>query len=264
MITYVDKSGETRRLGLIPTPPERRLAAARATIEPIPESNWREIDRRALFDRLNAWVYQFNCNGCVGFSAAEAFSKLRPLNGQPFELLSGAFIYSLINGGRDQGAMILDALDALETVGACLETSCPLDDAHRNIFRKNTKQHDAEAARFKLSKGYAVDSAAEAVAVLERGGILQFGVHVGGNFDPDEEGVIPFSRGPANHSVHGDGLRQTKSHGWCIDLANTWKGWGDKGRGLWPIEYLEETGYQEMFAHLGATDDPEDASEPPT
>lgn len=261
---HFDPFGRGYQLGLVPTPAERRACANVAAFSAIPESDWRPINRRALFAGLNSQLPQRSTNGCVGFSAACAASKLRILRGQPFRKLSGAYLYSLINDNRDQGAMIIEALAALESFGVCPEDDCPLDDRKQNIWRKNTTQHDAAAAGFK-AKGIRVDSAELAVAVLLRGGILEFGVKVGRSFSQlNAEGVLGFDSGYANHAVHADGLVKTPSGRWCLDMENTWGyQWGDNGRGLFPVDRLEDVGYQECFGIIDMVDDPSDAHDPP-
>lgn len=257
MSTHTDHIGQPRNLGLVPTPAKRRARCAKSPFPTVPESDWREVDRRKYFGAATV-TDQKQTSGCVGFSGAAALSKLRAMRGQPFVPLSGPYLYSLVNGGRDQGAMILDALEALEKYGCATAEQCPLP----NIYRTQTQRFDEHARNFRLSKGVSVESAAEAAAVILHGGVLQFGVRVGRNFERfDPRYVAAFERGSANHAVHADGLTHDVKHGWCFDVQNTWSTkWGDDGRFLWPIEYFDRTGYQEAFAHVAAIDTPGDGS----
>lgn len=255
-----EHNGREYRLGLIPTPPERRLLCADFPFEPIPEKDWRPVNRRKLFRSMKTMNNQRSTSGCVGFSTACGGSKARFLSGQPFVHLSGPFIYSLVNGGRDQGAMIIDALEAFLKYGCCSTDSLPLDSGKRNIYRSASKQFDGEAKRRLLEIGFKVDNAAQAMTVLQRGGILEFGVKVGNRFSSlDSEGIAGFDSGYANHAVHGDGCYLSPKRGWCIDSENTWGyEWGDDGRFRFTVDDLDRVGYQECFGMFGFIDDPED------
>lgn len=252
-------------LGLVPTTPEKRALCAATPLKTLPEIEWHAVNRRAYFKQLKTNNNQKSTSGCVGFSAAHLASKVRHVAGQPYVKLSGPFVYGLINGGRDQGAMIYDALDALTNYGACTDASLPLDANYKNIYRSAGKPFDDEAARFKLSMGVRIESAEEAATVILKGGMIQFGVKVGNNFSNlDGDGVCGWSSGYANHSVGADGLVHTDKHGWCLDVENTWGyDWGDDGRFLFPLDWLEKVGYQECFAHIASVDDPADDFTPP-
>lgn len=261
---FVDHNGNTFRTGFQPTPAETKSLFAASALPAVPEAEWREIDRRKAFYDLNWYPDQRQCNGCTGFSSAMTASKARVLAGQPAVKLSGAYLYSLINGGRDQGSNIGDALQALKTNGACPEEICDIHKGYDCIYRKTTKQFDAEAARFKVEKSFTVDSVEQAVAVIQRGGVLEFAVKVGRNFGRiDSEGVSAFDAGTSNHAVHADGLRKTNSHGWCLDCQTWTASFGDKSRWLWPLEYIERTGGQEMWGVFALIDDPQDTHDPP-
>mgnify|MGYP000665018113 CR=1 FL=1 len=98
-------------LGLVPTPPEKRALCAATPLKSLPEIEWHAVNRRPYFKSLQTNNNQRSTSGCVGFSAAHLASKVRHIAGQPYVKLSGPFVYGLINGGRDQGAMIYDALE---------------------------------------------------------------------------------------------------------------------------------------------------------
>jgi hypothetical protein len=266
-LIFVDHKGQQFRMGFQPTPPEKRLLFARLSFPILPQAEWTDIDRRAFFHKLLWYPDQRQCNGCTGFSSAMAISKARALAGQPPKKLSGAYLYSLINGGRDSGSNIGDALDAAQKYGVCEEAICDIHKGYDVIYRKATKQFDADAARFKVEPVQCVriESAEEAVTALLRGGILEFAVRAGGSFGRlDDEGVSAFSSGFSNHAVHADGLKKTNKHGWCID-AQTWTpDFADRSRWLWPLDYLDKTGGQEMWAVFGTIDDPQDTHDPPT
>ncbi len=255
---------EEFKLGLIPTPPARRKLFAPSPFKPLPQSEWRDVDRRQFFHDLKWYPDQRQCNGCVGFSSAMAISKARVITGQPPVKLSGAYLYSLINGGRDQGAMIADGLDAAREYGCATEASCPIAGTYDYIKRQNTKQFDAEAARFKAF-GAPIDTAEEAVAAILAGAVLEYGVCVvPGKFGQlDAEGARYFQPGGANHAVHADGLKKLPSGRWALDSQTWTPNFADRSRWYEPLDFIDKTGYQEMWAVWAAIDDPADVFTPP-
>lgn len=262
---YYDVNGRQFRLGLLPTPEETRKLFQVSSFPTLPESEWEEISRRELFHKLGWYPDQINTSGCTGFSSDMCASKARVLAGQPAIKLSGAYTYSRINGGQDAGSNIGDALGSLMNNGSPSEASCDVHENRNYIYRKNTVQFDEEASRFKLEVGFAVNSVEQAVAAIQRGGILEFALRAGGKFGRlNSEGVSAFVPGGANHAVHADGLKKTNSHGWCLDCQTWTEDFADRSRWLWPIEYLEMTKYQEMWAVFGMIDDPQDSHDPPS
>lgn len=81
------------------------------------DSNRRKIEE--IFD-AQIWVHnQYEYSSCTGWGTANALSKSRWLRGITDAIqLSGPFIYSLINGGRDNGSPLEDALVAIQKYGA--------------------------------------------------------------------------------------------------------------------------------------------------
>jgi hypothetical protein len=235
-------------LGLIPCTPEQRNLCGASPFASLPESEWVNLSRRSQFGP-DTITNQKQTSACVGYATAGATSKLRAIRGQPFVKLSGPFIYSLINGGSDSGANIGSALKAVSQFGAPPLADCDLP----NIYRRQTKEFDAEAAKNRVDLGVRIESLEEAATLLLRGGVLVFAVRVGRNFGRlDSDGAAGFDRGTSNHAVHADGIIQHPRHGWCLEGVNSWsQSWGDHGRFLWPLKYFAATGYQDAFGVCG-------------
>ncbi|HKB03896.1 MAG TPA: hypothetical protein VKD90_16865, partial [Gemmataceae bacterium] len=118
---YVDEQGAWYGLGLIPSPEAAKRRVSGVWSGPtIPRSEWRPVDYRpfapAVFDQRAQ-------GSCVGHGGVGVMCTLRALHGQGRERLSPSNLYGQINGGRDRGALVTDALEALRTVGACLEST---------------------------------------------------------------------------------------------------------------------------------------------
>jgi hypothetical protein len=258
--------GRTYHLGCTPTPDSVRKMFSPLGLPSIPESEWLEVNRREEFHRLLWYPDQINTNGCTGFSSAMVVSKARFVTGQPPIKLSGAYAYSLVNNNQDEGSNIGEALQALRRFGCATEASCDIHKSYDWIWRKNTKKLDAEAARFKVSPEGAVTigSAEEAATAIQQGGILEFALRAHRKFGQlNSEGVLTFVAGGANHAVHADGLKKTNTHGWCLDMQTWTPNFADRSRGYWPLEWIDRTGWQDMWAVFGVEDDPEDIHDPP-
>lgn len=250
--------------GFIPTPEETQALFSSPNLPNIPESEWQEINRRAYFHQLGWYPDQIDTSGCTGFSSDMCLAKARAIKGQPPIKMSGAYTYSHINGGRDSGSNIGNALLSLKNNGTVPEEVC---DVHKNrdfIYRQNTKQFDAIASRYKGDYGFKIRTAEEAAIGLQAGGILEFAVKAGRGFGSlDSEGVCSSVTGNANHAVHADGMRKTNGSGWCVDMQTWTARWADRSRALVPLDLLERIGYQEMWLIFSAIDDPQDTHDPP-
>jgi hypothetical protein len=249
--------GELRRLGTPPAPAGKprlfgTFREAGKTTPDVPRSEWRAIDRRKLF----SWRLDQKSHGsCTGFSAAAALAKARVLRGLTLKVLSGAFVYSQINGGQDQGSLISDGLRALKNVGTCLESQGGWDKIWANQYGAEERK---TAARFRIESAYQVTDYKTLVSGLMLGMIPVFAVQVGSNFDPGRDGVCGFERGPGNHAVHADGLAFVGG-GPVLDLPNSWgKVWGDDGRGYVTERHIDGIGYQDCYLVEAPIEDPEE------
>ena len=151
----IDHTGEVRRLGTIPAHASKRFSIwPRANV--IPQADWWEVDRSKVF--TSAWIIdQDGQGGCVGFSAANAFMRARSLANEPLVRLSGEFVYAQINGGRDQGAIIEDAMAILTDMGVATEAEVPLDSKYIN--KNNIPKAAYETAKTRFRAFSAMSSA---------------------------------------------------------------------------------------------------------
>lgn len=251
---YRDHFGYIRQMGLNEvTPDQFMMRAARQSFQAylesigsklIPRDQWKPINRRKELG-VEFILDQRSSSGCSGYSAAHLLMRLRAMRGMTFQKLSGSFIYSQINGNKDNGSVIVEASRILEDYGTCLESEFNFP----NIYNKDVPDSARETAkRFKLFNFLTCDTFDEAGTALQMGFLPEFPVQVGSNFEKFDNGVCGVAKGYGNHAVGADGMDFINNK-WVLDVPNTWgPKWGPFNNGR---AYIAEA----AFGGLGGTDD---------
>lgn len=157
---------------------------------------------------------------CVGFSCAGASARQRWIRGQDAMRLSGSFCYDQINGGQDNGAVIMDALGVMEGTGIPLESAY----SSHPIFR--TGQIPSGAIMFKEDVSITWGSALELATIIVMNILGQ------GPASAGERGFSQFSgdgliyngghgSGNPDHSVYYAGLEWVANQ-LVFPLVNSW------------------------------------------
>lgn len=177
--------------------------------------------------------------------------------------LSDCFLYSLVNSGRDEGAMLADVMLELERSGICLMSTCGQDDIFRN--RYDTRKADEEAKRFRAQECYAIRASNDTEttqrsfwSALCLGFKVGVAVQAGSRFDRlDSNGICGVDGGGGNHAVTSDGIAW--AGGQIVATSeNSWGlGWGANGRMnlIWK-HFVQTCAIHEFYAARSATDDP--------
>jgi hypothetical protein len=236
-------NGQERHLGLRPTPEitKRRFKKARDVIAVIPESQYQEIDSEQFIDHI---LNQSNQSACVAFSGVQSMMIARAREGLPYVELSAGSLYCQINGGRDDGASIGDALTALQQVGVCKASTIP--QLGWKQAARDSSWHK-EAADYKVIEALTCETVEEYLSGIVCGWTGNFGIGVGNKFDTDADGFLPRCDGSGiNHSVCGCGLKKKGSE-WFVIMANSWDvTWGKKGMCYVGLDWLRQP-YQDLF-----------------
>lgn len=206
------------------------------------------------------WFVGQKHSDCNGQAGALALATLRVKVGLPAVKLSGSYLYSQINGGRDQGSMLDDGMAQLEKGGTCRFELCGLDIWHP---RDITPEMHADARRHKAYKCYRVNTEKEMVsALLGHDGVLVVATHVDRDFSElDSQGFVPPSAtGQGNHAERNDDTwYDTRKGCWVFDLPNSWGlRWGVGGRGLHTFKDHFRTTIRNhaFYALIAAKEDP--------
>ena len=255
---YTDHLGVVRKLGMIPADSVAlkkrggmmsfaQLLQSKG-LDLIPESKWVDID--ASHECTKAFTYdQGSTSSCVGASECAAEVKTRSRLGMKFERLSPSFTYAFINGGRDSGAMIIDAMYSAMKNGHCLESEFN----YPKLFRNQIPDSAIQSGLTRQSTlAFPCDTIEEAATAIQMGFVVQHGVMAGGSFGSfDGDGVSRVEGGYANHSVHSFAMKKISGK-WRYHMGNTWGNWGPFGNGTC---YLKAAGLilqGDAFVHVSA------------
>lgn len=254
-VTFYNDGSETKRM----VPEEKQV--------------WRKL-RRVEIEDYSGPVYNLEVPGdnsyvadglgvhnCNGFASAMALSRARVLRGLARVLLSGAYSYSRMNGGRDNGSILEDGMKNMQQYGICPESLVGWDQIYRNQY--DAAKADAEAARYKGFECFAAGTKEGWYSGLAMGYVGVCAVHVGNDFmRMSGEQIAGVDNGPGNHAVLAEGLSW---RGQVVeDGVNSWGlTYGDRGRmGLVWAHHAQTFGYHMHYLIKAGIDDPQ-GEEPP-
>lgn len=252
---WIDIAGRPRPLGCLPR------TAAPGSLWPlfdqrpgarlIPREQWQPVDLSHLVPQI---LDQDGQGACNAFASVQALMVLRAQAGLEHVELSAGNLYGRINGGRDQGSMLADAIRALEVEGVCTAATVP-QLAWRPATWPSTWRE--EARRFRVLEAWDCPSFDHLASAIQFGFAVNLGVLVGSNFETDSDGWVPDRRGGGGgHAMCGVGLaKHPRSGRWGIKVANSWgEGWGQGGFGILPESYFASSPWTDGWAVRGAVD----------
>lgn len=192
-------------------------------------------------------------NSCNGYAGAGAYAKARYLRGYTDgKLFSGAFLYSLINGGRDQGSSLESGLKALQKTGVCEASTVTWDMIYPRMQPANAKTEAAEHLGYKC---YAVQSRQGFRTAVAAGFPVIVAVHAGRNFQRLSNGIAGVDNGPGNHAVHVDDISLIDGKE-CYDMQNSWNlSYGENGRAWLTWDSFEQTFGKHTFYAIPSTEE---------
>jgi len=142
---------------------------------------------------------------CNGHAGAGALSRARVRRGLDYVKLSGAYLYSLINGGRDNGSLLEDGMAAMQSRG--IASAAAVNPSQIYPSKYNKAQADAEAAQYKGFECYAVNTQQGLFSALASGFDCVVALCANNGFmQLDSRGVAQGGAGTLNHAVSTDGL----------------------------------------------------------
>ncbi len=273
ILVVTDWQGDERRMGSLP---DRDVPLALVTFEEaleaagealLTDAQIEEICRSGVMDGRakfgSTMVDNQNTHGsCNGFLEAGVLGCARVRRGEPFEFLSGAYAYSLMNGGRDQGSQLAAGLAGVAG-GVCRRELCNWRQIYPHLYDRAACAADAKRFRGFLQYPCAtLRGLWSGLAMGFDGGVA---VHAAGRFmSTDSTGMAGVANGGGNHAVRCDGI-VWGPNGPTGTGVNSWgTGYGDGGRMLMDERHFAQTFRNHQFWILPTTtDDPDDANKPP-
>jgi C1A family cysteine protease len=267
MSDVIDHNGQLYYTGMIPAAAKLSFApryspvASKAEIVDLIQSPTR-VKKRDLFGASEI-KDQESLGSCNGFAAAGALQRALWLAGRDKENLSGEFLYSQMNGGRDAGSMLDDGMKLIKDVGAP-----PYKDRHRLKYKSSdfTPEDFRDANERKAFEVLGVDTELELAEGLAKGAVGVVAVHANNSFMKlDKNGIAGGANGPGNHAVLVDDVT-IKDGMLCFDHANSWGlNYGDQGRAYltWDKHLKQPNQYHYFYLITAArTTNTDDIPEP--
>jgi len=254
-------NGRMRKLGTLK--PDAGFVSSmpvfESRVEPLDESTLVRIAKsntatgRTMFD--SSFIQdQGQYGSCNGFAGAAALTRARIRRGLKRVNLSGAYLYSLINGGRDNGSMLDDGMQALQSRGCATIETVKSHQIYPSKYDRS--KADREAAKHKALECYQIGSREGLWTALALGFDVVVAVHAGSQYSQlDVNGVSGVNRGNGNHAVICDGLMY--AGGEIVgDSPGSWGvRWGEKGRTKLRWRHFEQTiGVHSFYAIRSSTD----------
>lgn len=208
------------------------------------------VPSRVMFAVM--WILnQLSHGSCNGAAAAAAYSRLLKLIGiSGYYRASLAWIYSLVNGGRDNGSQLIDAMRVGQDVGYASEATVGVNMIYPN--QQPLAKAKAEAANHKGRSYYRLRTLQALKTALAQGWPCVVAVHVGNRFMNLSGGIAGVDHGPGNHAVCVDDLVLLKGK-LVYDMPNSWgPSYGDQGRAYLTDDHLSQTINNHAFYCLRA------------
>jgi hypothetical protein len=157
-----------------------------------------------------------------------------------------------MNGGHDNGSVILDDIDVAQKNGFA-----PLSLVPANMIypRQQPINADAEAAKHKGLECYEIKSLVALRTALACGIPCIVAVMAGNNFQRLTGGICGIDSGSGNHAVLVDDLVWDGAK-WLYDMANSWGvQFGEAGRGYLTDWHFRQTFGPHSFVAVPAFDE---------
>lgn len=258
-----DIYGNLRRCGSL-LPPKGFVSSFKVFENEHPVYNDSEIRRiithpdrvraRQIFDW--SWIHnQHEFGSCNGWAGAGAFAKARFRRGiRDLLKFSGSWLYSLINGNRDDGSALEAALKVIQTKGLAPFDLVPYDKIYQRQMPRNAGE---EAAKHKAIACFAVQSRQGFRSALAAGFPVIVAVHAGRNFQIlNSSGVAGVDRGPGNHATYCDDILLNDRGQEVYDNNNSWGlEYGQQGRAYVGWNSFEQTFENHTFYAIGSTEE---------
>lgn len=258
----VDVNGNIRRLGSLVLP-DNFVSAFPTTAGEFTPYDDKDILRlvrdpnrvpaRKTFGRK--WVVnQRSVGSCNGWLASQLLHKTRWMMGSKYQdglLLSGAYVYSKINGGQDRGSILEDGMRAIQKWGAAPASLVTWDMIYPKQQPKNA---DAEAAKHKGFNPMRAPTIQDVKTLLGMQRPVGIAIQAGRGYQTlNKKGIAGVDNGRGNHAILADDLVEIDGDLY-MDHAGSWDlTYGEEGRAYLHFDSVMQTMNYHVFYTIGST-----------
>ncbi len=183
---------------------------------------------------------QLSWGSCQCWTVADMITILRRLKGiNDGVVFSGSFMYSILDGGQNNGTALIDGLKIAKSKGTVPVSMCGPND----VFRQNTIKLDPEALKHRLTEDatFELDDWSQILSVAAQRGVVNFAIQADDNFANYKSGIVPRANGIGNHSITGIDVERVGGE-LVLVAKNHWnRGWGMNGFGYVTEASLAQT-----------------------
>lgn len=227
-------AAEPRSFGLIPAKLKFQWTEFGSTVSTpiIPRANWKPV----TLQTFNGPVRDQDGRGqCVASATCSVLEACRAQAGLPYVYLSAGDLYSNINGGRDNGAILEDAMQWITKFGVATTASVPYVWDGR---KHTTAAIVAERKNYMAVEVYTCPTFDAAASAIQQGfHLVEALTWYNSYMSVGKDGWLPPpGRGVAGgHALHGYALVQ-KADAWGIGTKNSWNtSFGGSADGTVPV-----------------------------
>lgn len=234
-----------------------------SVVQPVTKEEAKRYCETKVFnarESFKGWVRNQGQRGsCNGYAGAKALQRARFRRRLPFAELSGEGLYAQINGGGDNGSLLVDGMNAITVNGVPTTRLVPHEEYRKNAIPAEAWQ---EAKRFRGEELYQLPNEAELVTALVLGFDVVVAVHVTNDWmQIDGNGLIPRCTGVGNHAVGVHDIRYSTQRGqFEFDHFGSWgTNLHEDGCAFltWERHLSITVGYHGFYAIRSTTDDPQ-------
>lgn len=191
----------------------------------IPRSQWVPASLRTVAPPPKD---QNGIGACNAFATVTAVEISRAFSGHPYQPLSAGYLYGNINGQRDRGSLLEDALEWMTQHGTCLASTVGMLDWQRSKWPAHAAE---EAKRHRIQEYYLCPTFEHLASAIQYGFAGNIGIMWGGADNPDGDGWLPDRAAgrTGGHAIAFVGLVR-RGDQWGIQIQNSWSPrWGAQG-----------------------------------
>jgi len=241
-----------RRLGAL------ARAAAPGTLAPLladrhPLVNQKEWYEFTAADHAGAWRDQGGQGSCVGFAGTKVLYVSARSLGIPYPELSAGHLYGNINGGRDNGAWLSDALIHLMHEGVCSTELVPDLEWRYQLWPDDAP---TDAKRHRITEFYDCPDWPQIASALQMGFMVAAAIDIGNSFALDDDAWVHPKRGSSGgHALALVGMAYNPARKtWGAIALNSWSANRYWARPIAiPADYFDGT-YNDAWAVRVTTD----------